>query len=287
MKQFTLLLGATLSVSTLMSPGALAQSADNTPDVLMREAPLLRDNGMALKIPDVDRRSTRFRLFGMSPGFLYSPVGLEDDDDTTESGDSTSTIGEDVTDGRVQIVMGMNNPYFDLRRPGDPAGLGYYRVHSQYQMFDSGNTGLNVGLQGVTPAGQVNGGIENGPTVIRPSLGWYHDRGDGTAFQGFISKDFRSIPRSKNEFGHSVQYGMGMLWPAPEKSPVRFNGFVEVLGHYRYGDPTVQRSPNVQVVPGVYWWLDATTWVALGLLQPLEARRPDVGQWQLTCSWQF
>src|SRR6266513_3069186 len=121
-------------------------------------------------------RAARFRLFGMQPGFLSSPVGLDQDDDTLPETDAASLLGRDsdAADNWIQVSLGTHNPFFDLRRRGDPGGVGFYKVDSQFQLFDTGWAGCNVGFQGVTPAGEASDGLTDGPTFVSPSLAVYY-----------------------------------------------------------------------------------------------------------------
>lgn len=275
---------AGLAVATALGQPPLADVGDPA-----RESPLFRSDILNSKLPAEDRRSSRFRLFCMQPGFLYDPVGL-DDDEPAESDPAVVPAQEEVdVDGRLTVSMGMVNPYFDFRRRGDPDGVGFYKVHTQFQLLDTGTTGLSLGFQGVTPAGLASQGVERGATVVRPNLGWYHEQNDGLGWQGFISKDIRAAPGWEDSMGHSIQYGVGMHWPGPDLgSPVgRVNGFVELLGRYRYVDSPGTQALSWELLPGVFWKLDETTWIALGMIEPVDAPPRRSRLWQLTCSWRF
>ena len=121
-------------------------------------------------------RNNRIPLFGMTPGFLSDPVGL------TDPRDAPSTAEEPAPDW-FQVTAGNDNPFFDLRNPGDPGGVGFYKVHTQMQLFDSPNTGCAIAVQTVTPAGREFDGVEDGPTVVSPALSLFHALDDGTAIQ--------------------------------------------------------------------------------------------------------
>ena len=133
-------------------------------------------------------RANRIQLFRIVPGFLSDPVGLDSDDPR----DATPNDGPDW----LQVSMGNYNPYFDIRRPGDPGDVGYYKLHSQIQVFDTGATGLTVALQAVTPAGLDQDGVQDGPTVVSPALSLFHTLDDGTGIQGFIGKNMNLNPTS-------------------------------------------------------------------------------------------
>src|SRR5260370_6581352 len=72
-------------------------------------------------------RGNRIRLFRVTPGFLSDPVGL-DQDDATATAPGVTTAAENGPD-RIGFSLGNDNPFFDIRRPGDPGGVCYYRVH--------------------------------------------------------------------------------------------------------------------------------------------------------------
>ena len=117
--------------------------------------PILPSNLSFDPDPGANSRPNRIRLFRITPGFLSDPVGLSDVDDPLSSAasDPNPTPTADATTDWLTVTMGNDNPFFDLRRPGDPGGVGYYKVHGQVQLLDSPNTGCTVALQAVTPAG--------------------------------------------------------------------------------------------------------------------------------------
>src|SRR5207247_1549893 len=85
-------------------------------------------------------RPDRFQLFRMPAGFPTNPVGLDSDDNDPpgelESANAPSFPGED----RLQLILGQDNPFFDFRYRGDPGGVGYYRLHTQYQLRSEEHT---------------------------------------------------------------------------------------------------------------------------------------------------
>src|SRR5262245_59721945 len=129
--------------------------------------------------------AARVRLFGMPTGFLRDPFG-HDSDDPPPPGDPMApraSADDDITG--FLVSMGNSNPYFDMRRPDDPRGLGYYKVHSQMQVLDLGRTNVSLTLQALTPAGLESGGVANGPTIVSPAFACFQDLGFGAALQGY------------------------------------------------------------------------------------------------------
>src|SRR5260370_6024466 len=151
-------------------------------------------------------RANRIQMFRIVPGFLSDPVDLEADDPK----DATPGDGRDW----LQVSVGNYNPFFDFRRPGDPGGVGYYKLHSQLQVFDNGATSVVLALQAVIPAGLEQDGVQDGPTVFSPSLCLFHTLDDGTSFQSFIGRNMNLNPSTfSGPFHRSVQYGVGVQRP--------------------------------------------------------------------------
>ena len=87
--------------------------------------------------------------------------------------------------------MGNDNPYFDFRRSNDPGGVGYTRVNTQVQLFDTSRTACSVGLQAVTPSGQEFDGLGDkfGTTAVTPGVSLFHMLDDdATALQAYVGK---------------------------------------------------------------------------------------------------
>jgi hypothetical protein len=239
--------------------------------------------GESPQAPTPPGRSVRFRMFGMVPGFINGPVGLDSDDDPAVNDDpfARAVMGQgDNAPGGLQLSMGNDNPYFDLRRPTDPGGLGFFRVYSQLQLFDTGTTSVALNLQAVTPAGQQFGGLNEGPTVLTPGVSVFQELGLGTALQGFVGQNIRTAQRPNDPFGRDLKCGLGVQCPVLE-----FGGrdrglylFLQALGQYYYGDDRPANcGPALQFVPGVHWRCGEKCWFSLG------ASRYSL----LTCSWQF
>src|SRR5262249_8225908 len=92
----------------------------------------------------------RIRLLGIQPGFLTDPVGLDDDTPPDPTG---APPQPDNGPDWFQLAMGNDNPFMDFRRPGDPGGVGYYRLYSQAKVIDTNTTACALAFQAVTPAG--------------------------------------------------------------------------------------------------------------------------------------
>lgn len=227
-------------------------------------------------------RPDRIRLFRIDPGFLSDPVGLADPDDPGAPDDAPDWL---------QVSMGADNPFFDLRRPGDPGGVGYYRVHTQVQLLDSGATGCAVGLQAVTPAGEDNAGLEDGPTVVSPSLSLFHTLDDGTAIQGFVGKHVHLDSNLGGRLNQSVQYGMAVQRPLLAAGPDGLGNvyvFMEALGRYRYESQVGAASPNaMELLPGLHWRMAQNWWMSGAVVLPVNTTPTTVNQWQITCRFQF
>jgi hypothetical protein len=224
-------------------------------------------------------RVPRLHLFNMPSGFLYEPIGIDTDDGPADDPTQTQTNGS-VT-GPVQVVLGMDNPFFDYRWRHDAGGFGYYLLDSQVQLLDKGTTSMCLGFQAVTPAGLDAGGLADGPTVFRPAFAWFQEIGSAAALQGFVSKSVRAHAGWTEEFetgfrfGLAFQYGVPWLTTGPNQS-VHF--FVEALGRYQK-EPAVGQTqpPTLELIPGIHWRMSENWWISVG-----AARRGLV-----TCSWQF
>jgi hypothetical protein len=280
-------------------PAALrAQAFDLTsPDWLNREPALPRfldgpapgDSGAA--------RANRIRLFRITPGFLSDPVGLDTSDDPPGGPQATPPMANDAGPDWLNLAMGNDNPFFDFRRPGDPGGVGYFKVHTQVQLLDDGTTGCTLGLQAWMPAGLESNGLDDGAKVLSPALSLYHQMDDGTALQGFVSKNL-NLNALNYRLHHSLQYGVALQRPVGGLFPELFSEgpgnvyvFVEALGRYRYDGVTGPGPASVwEVLPGVQWRLSDNWWVTGGVSLPVGGTTsPDPRPWQgqVTCSVQF
>lgn len=241
-------------------------------------------------------RVPRIRLFRMMPGFLADPIGMQDDD----SGLPGSTLNLPQTalastaEGGgpewIQIGMGSDVPNFDLRRPGDPGGFGYYRVNTQMALFDSPTTACALGVQAVTPAGAQFGGLQGGPTVVIPAFSVFHAVTDRLALQGFVSKNMPIYDGSAARLQRHVQYGLALQRPLLDDAPEGLRNLyfsVGALGQLCPNRDSLRMVRNCDVLPGVQWHVNDSWWLSSAVLMPVGPIRAAPGQWQLTCSVQF
>jgi hypothetical protein len=252
----------------------------------------------ALDSPQLTPSRQRIRLFRFAPGFITDPLGVQDQDDSLPGTLSPNPVVPDTPDNGpdwVQFAMGADNPYFDFRRPGDPGGLGYNRLVTQVQLLDTASTSCTLDLQAVTPAGIQSFGVQDGPTVMVPSLGVFHAIDDDTALHGFIGKNMLlqgSLPTMP--IRRSLKCGMALQRALLPEGPEAFRNlyvFMGALGEYqRPGQvlPGTTGNVNFEVMPGVHWRLTDNWWMTGGVLLQARSPRPD-GQlpWQFTCSYQF
>jgi hypothetical protein len=271
---------------------ASAQGLLDPPKELLQQPLVGRDLMAALcdprlssEDPTPQGHTARFRLFRMTPGFLSDPPGLDSSDDPLPPNDPAGSLfASKDGDGpsRVQVALGVDNPFFDFRWRGDPGGVGYYRVHSQLQLLDSGTTSLCLNCQAFTPAGLESGGVSGGPTVINPSFAVFQELGGGTALQGFVGNNIRTTPRWSDRLDSGIQCGMAWQCPVPGLvNPCDNTGvylFMQALGRYRYeGEGAPGRAAVWEFVPGVHWRVADSCWLSIG------AFRSSL----LTCSWRF
>jgi hypothetical protein len=238
-------------------------------------------------------RPERVLLFRIQPGFMSDPVGLFDDDPAATPPDPKGNSDDDW----INVNLGVDNPYFDFRMPGDPGGIGFYRVNTQVQLFDTSTTACSASLQAYTPSGiQFNGLPDSqGAKVVTPAFSLFHALDEGVALQGYVGKNMLvqsggSAPVSRDlRYGLALQQSIGTLAQA---DPLR-NLFLSVgaLGETSLDsnrDPT--RPPfSWDVVPGLHWKVADNCWLRGGVMLPVTNTGQGVGsgQWQFSCQWQF
>jgi hypothetical protein len=281
----------------LFSPRSLAQApAFEDPSLpgLWEVSPALGNLGPATTASP-NGRVPRLRLFRITPGFLADPIGLQDDDAALPGASSIATANlppapQDDGPDWIQLGMGADNPYFDLRRPGDPGGFGYYRVNTQVSLLDSPTTACAFGIQAVTPAGLQFGGLPDGPTVVVPAFSVFHAVTDRLALQGFVSKNVPISQASASPLQRHVQYGLALQRPLLADAPDGLRNLffsVGALGQLNPERDSLRLVPNYDVLPGLQWHVNDTWWLSSAVLVPLGPVRAAPGQWQLTCSLQF
>lgn len=272
----------TLAVALASVVPAFAQSPPASGDSWWREPVLLRLFDVSGDADTPAKRSTRPRLFRMSPRFL--------DDAATTDGSDPALPGR-TDDLPVQFQLGEDNPHLDFRRAGDPGGFGYHRFSTEVVVAETGPTSFLLHLQAVTPAGLQENGVAQGATVVFPSLSCFHELGDGSSVCGFVGRSARGNLRRILDADENFQYGVSLQQPlpiAPVGAPQQVFLFVEATGRYRTGaDASVQAPGSWELLPGVHWQPAERCWLSGGVLLPFGASRADVGLWQITCSWQF
>ena len=187
--------------------------------------------------------------------------------------------------------MGPDNPFFDLRQPGDPGGVGYYRVHTQVQLFDSPNTGYAVSCQAVKPAGRDNDGLEDGPTVVSPGGVAVPLAGRRHGHPGLRRQERQpelELGGSAESVG-AIRHGGAASHPADGAG--RFGQLVRLrggAGRYHYDAVAGPGTANgLEVLPGLHWQMAPNWWMSGGVVLPVNTAPSSVNQWQFTCSFQF
>src|SRR5262249_21766212 len=146
------LLGPLLALAVARAGSAQVAVFPITPRPALERTPLVPSDLIASPAPSSPANNSslpeRIRLFRIQPGFLSDPPGLDQDDrglpDLKDADD-----GPDF----VTVAIGNDNPFFEFRQPGDPGGVGFTRVNTQLQLFDTTRTACSLGLQAVTPGG--------------------------------------------------------------------------------------------------------------------------------------
>ncbi|HTU20280.1 MAG TPA: hypothetical protein VMG10_19605 [Gemmataceae bacterium] len=240
----------------------------------------------------------RLRLFRFAPGFLSDPLGMQEDEielpgvPRMPSAPPGSTAETNDGPGWLQVGMGADNPYFDLRRPGDPGGFGYYRVNTQAALLDSPKTACSFGVQTVMPGGVQFAGVPKGPTVLSPAFGVFHALSDCLGLQGFVSRNFLL---TNNDGGavlqRNVQCGLALQRPLLADGPDGMRNFffsVGALGCLSADNlSSYKLQPGYDLLPGLQWHVNDNWWLSSALFVPMGSARSAPGQWQLTCSLRF
>jgi hypothetical protein len=281
-----------LAASCLLASAASAQTLSGSVNDLWPEPVLPRNLGGLFTAGNDSAaavcRSPRIRMFRMPTAFLSDPLGLDDNDPLPPDAPPPSK-----DEGPVGVALGNDNPFFDFQMPGDPGGVGYYRLHTQVQLVGSSRTGLCLGMQALTPAGLEADGLADGPTFVSPHLAWFQEVGNGAAIQAFVGKSMRaSWHPGEQPAVRGLRYGLAFqspLLPSENAQTQKVHLFVEALGMYRLNaDLGPASAVNWELVPGVHWRMNDSWWLSGGVLVPLgETPAQREGRFQITCSWQF
>jgi hypothetical protein len=236
-------------------------------------------------------RVPHLRLFCIAPAFLNDPISLQDDSNLPGVPAMPALAPPDSGPDWIQFGMGSDNPYLDLRRPGDPGGVGFYRVNTQVQLLDSPTTACVLGFQTVTPAGIQFGGVSDGPTVVSPAFSVSHDLGQGMAIQGFVAKNV-AISNADGTFflQRNLQYGMALQRPLLADGPDGWRNFflsMGALGQVQPDRDNVKLLSTWDVLPGLHWHVNDDWWVSSAVLLPVGPSHVAPGRLQLTCSFRF
>jgi hypothetical protein len=226
---------------------------------------------------NVSSRGARLQMVGMQSGFITNPLGIEADDDLAAG--SADATPRDADADFMQLNVGTYNPYFDLRLPGDPGGVGYYKLHSQVQLLDAGSTSLCLNVQAYTPAGIQAGGVANGPTSVIPALAGFQNLGYGAALQGYFGQSIQAGSRWSNQANSNFHYGMAVQCAVPGTGASTGSAqglflFFEALGRYNVD---ASHTALWEFVPGVQMRLNGNCWMSL------SASHYNF----LSCSWKY
>lgn len=281
-----LLLAVSSAAAFGQSPWAIPLLETNPSDrVLIRDLavePMLNDD------PGPRSHAPKPWLFQMPARSLFDRVWFSSDDDPPGS-------SEDVDgDERFQMWVGWDNPFFDFRQAGSPGGVGYEQLFAQYLLADNAAGSWLLNCQAVEPAGTQFGGLSeygkgHAPTVVQPSVSWFHDLAGGLSLQSFVGTSTRANLGSVDNLNRNFQYGMALQSPLPVGvDSKQFSLFVEALGCSRPESITGQAPPGGwQLLPGLCWQSSQRCWITGGLMMPFGTPRADTGLWHVTCSWNF
>jgi hypothetical protein len=284
---FSLALGFACCASAVGQTTTLAQSIDFQSDSSLRQE---FNQILSHSDPSYLSRSDRIHLFNMPSALPGDPIGMMPDTDFSSSSFADPSESNDGIDDRVQLTLGEDNPFFDLRRHGDPGGVGFYRLYSQMPVFDSQKWSMALVFQGVTPAGLEAEGVASGPTILMPSITGFYETSPGAGIHFFAGKDFEAHSGWTGSLHRDLRYGMALQSAAPAVNDAFLRGFhlyLEALGRYRMDDTNSPAPPRMDLLPGLHWQLADNWWMTGGMLMPLCPQHIDGHLWQLTCFWRF
>ena len=159
-------------------------------------------------LPTPTTPASRVRLFRIQPGFLSDLTWLDDD----RTSGANKPLDFDPEPEFFSLSYGNDNPLFDFRSKGDPGGVGYSRVNSQVQLFDTSKTAMSLGLQAVTPTGLASSGLADnrGTTVVTPGCSVFHELDEGLGLQAFVSKHMPLINSGVTSVRRDFRYGVAI-----------------------------------------------------------------------------
>src|SRR5262245_16001626 len=130
-----------LTMAALLSSGAWCSGQGILlKDDYLWHKPLIDVAGCPEVKADVDGpRARRLRLFGMP-----NDLGIISDDDQAAPDISAEKrpAGDEDDFPALQVNLGTYHPGLDLRMPGSPRQLGFYKMFSEMPIFDMGPTVL-------------------------------------------------------------------------------------------------------------------------------------------------
>lgn len=223
-------------------------------------------------------------LFQAPPRSLDDRVWYSSEDDPPGSSDGVDG------DERFQIWSGWDNPYFDFQMRGNGGGVGYETIYTQLLLADYGSGSWLLNCQASEPAGIQFNGMPNGPTVVHPSLSWFHDLAGGVGIQSFVGTFTRATNLDSMEnLNRNLQYGLTLQSPLPlAVDSKQFFLFVEALGRCRRESIDGQQPPGGwQLLPGLSWQSSQRCWITGGVMMPFGSPGAKTGMWHVTCSWNF
>lgn len=211
-------------------------------------------------------RTPRLQFFRMPSAGPGTPLGLYPDEDTPPEDGKNPAAADD---GSMQFVYGAHIPYLDMYRKGDPGGFGFYKVHSQVQIFDVGSTSISAVVQAVTPMGLENGGVNSGKTIMSPALACFQELGDGAALHAFVGQDLCTSARSRDQWQAGCRYGLALQQAVPLTARGSDQGvfvFVQALGQYQTDTVRADgKTSSLDVVPGIQYRVNGGCWMAVGI----------------------
>jgi hypothetical protein len=285
-----------VTLSLLASTPARAQVESHRLDDLTR-GPLVLDGfsqwSTLARIGDdsTTARSSRFRLPGMSTGFLTAPTGLDLDDDgsAVPLAGSFGPWSNDPSGDWLQVALGRDNGLSDLTWPGRVGGRGFYRLDSQVRVADTGTTGLALGFEAITPAGPEDDGILRGPTILRPALALSHEFETGTVVHTFIGSDVRTDPGWVRRVGRGPRCGLAVEQPISDDTPGTEPDLFLSLAFL--GKSVLAEGGESEIawklVPTLRYQLSENMWFSGGYIFPVNSERSDARSWMMMCSWRF